>query len=254
MKSCSSPRALCRPATRAMSSGVMVAPSDTGSPSCAAEDAVAAARAVTEDEGADMFNRFGWPGGADRGGDVRARDHPASGKEAYELGHHAVHRRAVLAAVRRRWSHAPRRVGTGRSRSRPPGSPSPDRPGRPQCRPRRAAHGEIADSIGGPPVRLGSTPASIASKIEGTPAITCTLPSVKPGAAETGLSIRVAPSGTRAMRQTRGVSAPAPSGRNAPGESHARRHGYQAARPSPSATASAVMSSWVGPMPPEVKR
>ena len=41
----------------------------------------------------------------------------------------------------------------------------------------------------------------MASKIAGTPAITCTLPSEKPGAAETGLSIRVAPSGMRAMRR-----------------------------------------------------
>src|SRR6056297_105443 len=43
-------------------------------------DAVAAARPVTEDEGADMLHRFGRPCGADRDGDVRARDHPASGK------------------------------------------------------------------------------------------------------------------------------------------------------------------------------
>jgi hypothetical protein len=52
------------------------------------------------------------------------------------------------------------------------------------------------DNIGGPPVRVGSTLASIASKIVGTPAMTWTLPSVKPGAAEIGLSIRMAPSGT----------------------------------------------------------
>jgi hypothetical protein len=51
------------------------------------------------------------------------------------------------------------------------------------------------DSIGGPPVRVGSTLASIASKIVGTPAMTWTLPSVKPGAAEIGLSIRDGPIG-----------------------------------------------------------
>ena len=34
----------------------------------------------------------------------------------------------------------------------------------------------------------------------GTPANTCTLPRVKPGAMDTGLSISVAPSGMRAMR------------------------------------------------------
>ena len=39
------------------------------------------------------------------------------------------------------------------------------------------------------------------AKIVGTPAITCTLPSEKPGAALTGFSISVAPSGMRAMRR-----------------------------------------------------
>jgi hypothetical protein len=108
------------------------------------------------------------------------------------------------------------------------------------------------DSIGGPPVSVGSTLASIASKIVGTPAMTCTLPSVKPGAAETGLSIRMAPSGTghaqagvvhlHPLPVVMGLQDGAASSRTSD------------AAPIASATASAVMSSWVGPMPPEVKR
>ena len=47
---------------------------------------------------------------------------------------------------------------------------------------------------------LAGVLSGIASNIRGTPAITWTLPRVKPGATETGLSIRVAPSGMRAMR------------------------------------------------------
>ena len=48
---------------------------------------------------------------------------------------------------------------------------------------------------------VGSTLATIAAKMFGTPAITCTLPMVKPGAMLTGLSISAAPSGMRAMRR-----------------------------------------------------
>ena len=41
----------------------------------------------------------------------------------------------------------------------------------------------------------------MARKISGTPAMTCTLPSEKPGALDTGLSMSAAPSGMRAMRR-----------------------------------------------------
>ncbi len=44
--------------------------------------------------------------------------------------------------------------------------------------------------------------------MRGTPAITNTLPIWKPGAALTGLSIRVAPSGVRVMRRRAGVNSP----------------------------------------------
>ena len=41
---------------------------------------------------------------------------------------------------------------------------------------------------------------NIARKTDGTPAITCTFSSVKPGAADTAFTISVAPSGMRAIR------------------------------------------------------
>jgi hypothetical protein len=46
----------------------------------------------------------------------------------------------------------------------------------------------------------GSSASSIASKIDGTPAITWTFPMLKPGATESRFSIMVAPAGRRAMR------------------------------------------------------
>ena len=55
-------------------------------------------------------------------------------------------------------------------------------------------------SAGAPPVSRGSTEATMAWKMFGTPAITCTLRKVNPGATEIGLSISTAPSGMRAMR------------------------------------------------------
>ena len=59
---------------------------------------------------------------------------------------------------------------------------------------------KVCDNSGAPPVRVGSTLATIASKTDGTPARTWTFSMVNPGAAETGLSISVAPCGMRAMR------------------------------------------------------
>ena len=85
--------------------------------------------------------------------------------------------------------------------------------------------------------------------IEGTPAITCTLPMRKPGAADTLLRMRSAPSGMRAMRSRasfRSFSAMRVS-------SSARARGSTSIdTPNALATQSAVMSSWVGPMPPVV--
>ena len=55
---------------------------------------------------------------------------------------------------------------------------------------------------------LGATSSSITCMIEGTPAITITLPSQKPGAADTLLSTRSAPAGMRVMRLRASLSSP----------------------------------------------
>ena len=74
------------------------------------------------------------------------------------------------------------------SRSGPPMSPS------------RALARTESDSIRTPDFSLGATMSIIACMIEGMPAITMTLPSLKPGARMVALWISSAPSGTRAMR------------------------------------------------------
>ena len=51
-----------------------------------------------------------------------------------------------------------------------------------------------------PVSRVGATWSSMTCMIEGTPAMTITLPIRKPGAFEIGFSTRSAPSGMRAMR------------------------------------------------------
>ena len=53
---------------------------------------------------------------------------------------------------------------------------------------------------GAPPPSRGKSEATIAWKMFGTPAMTWTLPRLKPGATETGFSMSTAPSGMRAMR------------------------------------------------------
>ncbi len=107
-------------------------------------------------------------------------------------------------------------------------------------------------SSGLPPVSRGSSPATIASNTAGTPAITCTLPRLKPGAFDTGFSISSAPSGIRAMRSRAGFRSTAGL---AYWLARIARASSRTSMPTPkaAATASAVTSSWVGPMPPEVK-
>ena len=83
--------------------------------------------------------------------------------------------------------------------------------------------------------------------MRGTPAMTITFSIMKPGAREMALSIRLAPSGMRAMRSRAGVSsvgvkrlriAATASGSVTTGTAKAL------------AMASVVTSSWVGPIPP----
>ena len=58
----------------------------------------------------------------------------------------------------------------------------------------------MSDSIRTPDFSFGATMSIIACMIEGTPAITMTLPILKPGARMVALWISSAPSGIRAMR------------------------------------------------------
>ena len=85
----------------------------------------------------------------------------------------------------------------------------------------------------------------------GTPAITITLPSMKPGAFEMSLRIRSAPSGMRAMRRRASFRS---SGLIRCSSISIARGSSPIGTPKALATLSAVMSSWVGPMPPVVKR
>ena len=85
--------------------------------------------------------------------------------------------------------------------------------------------------------------------IDGTPAMTMTLPSQKPGAAEILLSTSAAPCGMRAMRRRASLSCMA--GARALKIS-TTRGSTSIGTPNALATLSAVMSSWVGPMPPVV--
>ena len=64
----------------------------------------------------------------------------------------------------------------------------------------------VADSMRAPVLSDGVAAISIACMMLGTPAITITLPSLKPGAFEIALSTRSAPVGMRAIRSRAGVS------------------------------------------------
>jgi hypothetical protein len=95
-----------------------------------------------------------------------------------------------------------------------------------------------------PILSLGATSSSIACIIEGTPAITITLPIQKPGAPDTLLRMRSAPLGMRVMRRRASfISAPVVS-------THSCRmaSALSIVTPNALATQSAVMSPWVGPI------
>src|SRR5262245_38710905 len=67
----------------------------------------------------------------------------------------------------------------------------------------------VSESMRTPILSLGATSSSIACMIEGTPAITITLPIQKPGAPDTLLRMRSAPLGMRVMRRRASfISAP----------------------------------------------
>ena len=75
--------------------------------------------------------------------------------------------------------------------------------------PSRAFARTVSESMRTPILSLGATSSSIACMIEGTPAITITLPIQKPGAPDTLLTIRSAPLGRRVMRRRASlISAP----------------------------------------------
>src|SRR5262245_14143923 len=75
--------------------------------------------------------------------------------------------------------------------------------------PSRASARTVSESMRTPILSLGATSSSIACMIEGTPAITITLPIQKPGAPDTLLRMRSAPLGRRVMRRRASfISAP----------------------------------------------
>ena len=87
--------------------------------------------------------------------------------------------------------------------------------------------------------------------IEGTPAITITLPIQKPGAPDTLLRTRSAPLGMRVIRRRASfISAPVTFSHSC--RMASARGSMSIGTPNALATLSAVMSSWVGPMPPVV--
>src|SRR5215831_3076030 len=96
-----------------------------------------------------------------------------------------------------------------------------------------------------------ATSSSIACMIEGTPAITITLPIQKPGAPDTLLRMRSAPLGMRVRRRRASfISAPVVFTHSC--KMRARADRCRSAQPNAFATQSAVMSPWVGPIPPVV--
>src|SRR4030088_188569 len=80
----------------------------------------------------------------------------------------------------------------------------------PPMSPSRALARTESDSIRTPDFSLGTKLSIIACMIEGTPAITMTLPILKPGARMVALWISSAPSGIRAMRSRASFNSPAP--------------------------------------------
>src|SRR6516162_8754672 len=97
-----------------------------------------------------------------------------------------------------------------------------------------------------------ATSSSIACMIEGTPAITITLPIQKPGAPDTLLRMSSAPLGMCVMRRRASfVSAPVVFTHSC--RMASARGSVSIGTPNAFATQSAVMSPWVGPIPPVVK-
>ena len=107
------------------------------------------------------------------------------------------------------------------------------------------------DSTGAPPTSRFCSVSTIARMIEGTPASTNTLSIWKPGAIETEFSMGTAPSGMKHILRRASLKS-AGSAKRA-----AIRSKLLASLTSPTPKAramlAAVMSSWVGPMPPVVK-
>src|SRR6266496_3076542 len=97
-----------------------------------------------------------------------------------------------------------------------------------------------------PMLSLGATSSSIACMIEGTPAITITLPIQKPGAPDTLLSMSSAPLGMRVMRRRASfISAPVVSTHSC--RMASARGSLSIGTPNAFATQSAVMLPWVDP-------
>ena len=133
-----------------------------------------------------------------------------SRRERLQVGEGGGERRRVLAArdeVGAEAAVAAERIAADR---RPSGAPRRSGRAARRSRPRAGRRAASRESSGRPPVSRGSSPATIASKTAGTPAITCTLPSEKPGALETGLSISAAPVGDARHAQPRRVQVDAP--------------------------------------------
>src|SRR5262249_50636832 len=113
------------------------------------------------------------------------------------------------------------------------------------------AHG-LREHANAPILSLGATSSSIACMIEGTPAITITLPIQKPGAPDTLLRIRSAPLGRRVMRRRASfISAPVVFTHLC--RMASARGSVSIGTPNAFATQAAVMSPWVGPIPPVVE-
>src|SRR5262249_39524141 len=118
--------------------------------------------------------------------------------------------------------------------------------------PSRAFARTVSESMRTPILSLGATSSSIACMIEGTPAITITLPIQKPGAPDTLLRIRSAPLGRRVMRRRASfISAPVVFTHLC--RMASARGSVSIGTPNAFATQAAVMSPWVGPIPPVVK-
>ena len=109
----------------------------------------------------------------------------------------------------------------------------------------------VSDSIFTPVCSIGVAASSIACMIDGTPAITITLPMRKPGAPDCLFSTRSAPAGMRAMR-SRASFISTPRAANRSFMIATARGSTSIETPNALATESAVMSSCVGPMPPVV--